>query len=182
MDDPILMEATMVKCSRDRSRTKYEIECVNAREAVNRLANGQEEERQQELDRQSERKRVALRQAQLAATQARQRTAERQRLRQEAEYFGQFEATAGEGVAEQGVSAVSVAEETAIAVGELSGNEPGAVIPQADNEADADSPRNADYAGSATEIVLPPPAAQPGSDLEAVREQLKQRQEPPSDD
>ena len=82
----------MVRCAQDRSRTKYEVECGNAREAVNRMAAAEEESRKQELDRQSERKRRALRRTQQAAADARRRSAEMQKLREEAEYLSQFSA------------------------------------------------------------------------------------------
>ena len=163
MEDPILLEATMVTCFRDRSRMKYERECVNAREAVNRLASVEEADRQQELDRQSERKRQALRQAQMAASEARERASEADRLREEAEYLGQFEVLAEEGAAE-----LPVAGETAVVADDLAGNQPGIVMPEPDS-------------GSAVQIELPAPADPADSDLEAVRQQLNERQEPPSD-
>ncbi len=90
VDNSILLEATMVRCSANRSSTKYETECVNAREAINRLAIAEEEARRAELEAQSERKRRALRRTQEAATQARRRAAEAARKREEAAYLSQF--------------------------------------------------------------------------------------------
>jgi len=91
MENSRLLEATMVRCAENRSQTKYESECVNAREAVDRLATADEKRRRQELERQSERKREALRRTQEAAAAARRRAEEDDRRRQEAEYLGIFD-------------------------------------------------------------------------------------------
>ena len=91
VENPRLLEATVVRCAQNRSELRYTQECVNAREAVDRIAATEEAARRKELDAQSERKREALRRAQQAASAARQREAEAQRLREEAEYLGQFE-------------------------------------------------------------------------------------------
>ncbi len=37
MENPRLLEATMVRCGQNRSEMKYETDCVNARDAINRL-------------------------------------------------------------------------------------------------------------------------------------------------
>jgi len=89
--NPILLEATMVLCAQNRSTMKYEVECVNAREAINLMARDEEEASREELEAQSERKRRALRRAQEAAAESRRRAAEADRLRREAEYLGQFD-------------------------------------------------------------------------------------------
>lgn len=91
MDNPRLLEATMVRCGQNRTAMKYESECVNAREAVNRLERAAEHERRQQLEAQSERKRQALRRTQEAAAAARRRAEEERRRREEAEYLGLFE-------------------------------------------------------------------------------------------
>jgi hypothetical protein len=91
VDDPILLEATMVRCDRDRSATRYDAECVNARDAVDRLAAAREQARRQELEARSEQKRQALRRAQQAAAEARRKAEEAERRREEAEYYGEFE-------------------------------------------------------------------------------------------
>jgi len=150
MDDPNLLEATMVRCGQNRSQTKYLADCVNAREAANRLAVKDNEARRHELEAQSERKRQALRRTQRAAAEARRRAAEAQRLRQEAEYLAQFEA-APLGPADSPVDAAGS--------GGISGNEPGAVILP---------PDAADGVDTTTEGA---------ADLDAVREELKRRQE-----
>ena len=91
MEDPILLEATMVRCGQDRSAMRYEAECVNARDAVDRLAAAREQERRRQLEAESERKRQALRRAQEAAADARRRAEEAARRREEAAYYGEFE-------------------------------------------------------------------------------------------
>jgi len=96
VDNPILLEATIVRCRENRVESRYEADCVNAREAANRIEATQAEARRTELEAQSERKRQALRRAQEAAAEARRRAAEAERLRREAELLGQYE-TLGEG-------------------------------------------------------------------------------------
>jgi hypothetical protein len=91
MENPRLLEATMVRCGQNRTEMKYESECVNAREAVNRLERAAERDRRQQLEAQSERKRQALRRTQEAAAAARRRAEEERRRREEAEYLGLFE-------------------------------------------------------------------------------------------
>ncbi|MDZ7767629.1 MAG: EexN family lipoprotein [Woeseiaceae bacterium] len=96
VDNPILLEATIVRCRENRVESRYEAECVNAREAANRVEAAQTEARRAELEAQSEQKRQALRRAQEAAAEARRRAAEAERLLREAELLGQYE-TVGEG-------------------------------------------------------------------------------------
>jgi len=164
LENPILLEATMVRCAQDRSRTKYEAECVNAREAVNRIAAAEEEDRKQELERQSERKRKALRRTQQAAADARRRSAEMQRLREEAEYLRQFSAGVVDGSLDPSVQAEVPSADRSVATGNesataLGNNEPGMVIP-ASVEESVDT------------------VAETTSDLESIRRELKQRQDP----
>jgi hypothetical protein len=73
VDNPIVLEAALVRCSRNRSETRYDAECVNAREANKIIAASEEAERRAEFEAQSERKRQALRRAQEAAAEARRR-------------------------------------------------------------------------------------------------------------
>ena len=42
LDNPLVLEAALVRCARNRSETRYDAECVNAREA-NKLVSAQEE-------------------------------------------------------------------------------------------------------------------------------------------
>ncbi|MEM7502640.1 MAG: EexN family lipoprotein [Pseudomonadota bacterium] len=166
MNDAVLLDATMVRCSVNRAQTKYEPECMNAREAINRVARAEEAERRASLEAQSERKRQALRRTQEAAAEARRRAAEAARLREEAAYLAQFE-TGPEGQADGSVAAPinPAGSEPPAAAG-------GTVIPQAAPQPSAEPapiPQSA------------PPEA--GSGLDDVREELRRRQaEPPPQD
>lgn len=91
MENAILLEATMVRCAENRAEARYDAECINAREAVNRLAAAQEQAKRQDLEAQSERKRQALRRTQEAAAEARRRAREEQERRRDAELHGVFE-------------------------------------------------------------------------------------------
>jgi phosphotransferase system HPr-like phosphotransfer protein len=93
MQNPRLLEATMVRCGQNRTEMKYETECVNARDAVNRLQRAADRERRVQLEAESERKRQALRQTQEAVAAARRRSDEERRRREEDEYLGIFEET-----------------------------------------------------------------------------------------
>jgi len=117
LDNPIMLEAAMVRCAQDRAATRYDAECVNGREAVRIIETKEEAARKAEREAQSERKRQALRRAQEAAAQARRRVAEEERLRKEAEYLAQF------GVALPSTD-VTLEEE------EETGNVPLALIPE----------------------------------------------------
>ncbi len=90
LENPIMLEAAMVRCSQDRKATRYDAECINARQAVSQIEAKEEKIRQAEFDARSKSKRQALRRAQEAAAQARRRSAEAERLRIEAEYLAQF--------------------------------------------------------------------------------------------
>lgn len=105
VDNPILLEAAMVRCSRNRAETRHDAECINVREAVNIIQAKEEETRRAELEERSERKRKALRRTQQAAAEARRRAEESERLRKEAEYLAQFGASPPvEGEAETGAT------------------------------------------------------------------------------
>jgi hypothetical protein len=152
--NPILLEATMVRCAENRSQKKYDAECVNARDAVDRISTMQEKEQRAELEAQSEQKRQALRRTQEAAAEARRRAAEAQRLREEAAYLGQFEAAPPTGTAAD--AAATSADPSAAGA---SDNSPGVTV---------------------TPMPQPAPeeaATAAPSDLEAIREELKRRQE-----
>ncbi|MEX2496921.1 MAG: EexN family lipoprotein [Woeseia sp.] len=91
LEDPILLEATMVRCGQNRAASRHEVVCVNAREAVDRLAVAEEQAKREELEAQSEKKRQALRRAREAAAEARRRAQEEEQKAQDAIYFGEFE-------------------------------------------------------------------------------------------
>lgn len=150
MENKILLEAAMVRCGQDRSKLKYDAECVAAREAANRLEVVAEQARREELEAQSEAKRRALRRTQEAAAAARRRAAEEQRLREEAAYLSQFDA-APDGAGDSGQSV-----ETS-----LPGTAP-------DQQPVVIEPAQSDSAPQQT-----------SGDLDAIRDELKRRQEKP---
>lgn len=165
MENPILLEATMVRCAENRAEARYDPECLNAREAVNRIAAREEEARRAELEAQSERKRQALRRAQEAAAEARRRALEEQRRQEEAELLGPF-APPPEGEPQA---------------------QPRQDAPREEPPADRVNAEGAP--GETAQQVLPEEVASPvgeeSTDLEAIRRELERRQEdsdqPPPD-
>ncbi len=91
LENRILLEATMVRCGENRNQSKYEAECVNAREAINRLATQEDKAHREDVQAQFERKRKSLRRTQEAAAEARRRSDEARRRREEAQYLGIYE-------------------------------------------------------------------------------------------
>ena len=172
VDNPLVLEAALVRCARNRSETRYDPECVNAREANKLVAAREEAERRAEFEAQSERKRQALRRAQEAAAEARRRAAEAERRREEAAYlaqFGQLPPDDSEGTEEPGT-----------------GNVPIAVIPEPAEESTGSAddnyreplnmaPSGASNAPAAEEV--PEPDAEPARNLDEIREELKRRSE-----
>lgn len=146
----------MVRCSQNRAESRYVVECINARDAVNRMEAAQDKIRREELEKQSERKRQALRRTQQAAAEARRRTLEAQQLREEQEYLGIFDES-NTGSAETGIASPEPNTNT-------SSNAPVSIIeaPQAPVEEEA------------LPETLP---SIPETDLGAVREELRRRQE-----
>ena len=145
----------MVRCAQNLSESRYVAECINARDAVNRLEAANERTRRKGLEAQSERKRQALRRTQEAAAEARRRAIENQRRREEEEYlgiFGQVPEPVDESVATDNPPPAS-------------NNAPTMVVPPATDS--APEPVN-----SPEEIV-----EEPETDLGAIREELKRRQE-----
>ena len=92
LDQPIMLEAAIVRCLRNRKATRYDAECVNARMAAHRIEWKKDEARKAELEALSKRKRLALRRTQAAVKKARERAAENEDLRIQEEYLAQFEA------------------------------------------------------------------------------------------
>jgi len=166
VDNPLVLEAALVRCAQNRSETRYEAECVNAREA-NKLVTAREEAaRRAAFEEQSERKRQALRRAQEAAAEARRRAAEAQRRREEAAYLAQF--------------GQLPPEQSETSPGPATGNVPIAVIPE---PATAASPAgDAGYSQPleppATDASNAPVAEQEApSDLGEIRDELRRRNE-----
>jgi len=158
MENPRLLEATMVRCGQNRSEMKYEAECVNARDAINRLERAEELARRAELEAQSERKRQALRRTQQAAAAARERAVEEQRRREEAEYLGIFEGEPGTTAAEQPVAPSPTPANAPVATVEPAPESE----PEASVDADEEDP--------------------PTSDLNEIREELRRRQQETNND
>ena len=119
LDNPMLLEAAMLRCQRDRPEMRYDKECINAREAVRVVEAEEDAARRAGREAESEEKRRALRRMQEAQDEARRRAAEQERLRQEAEYHAQF----GEAPPPQDAQAE-----------ELEGNLPGAIVPENEDE------------------------------------------------
>ncbi len=166
LENPILLEATMVRCSEDRDATRYDAECVNARQAVSQIEAKEEAARREDDEARSESKRQALRRTQAAAAQARRRTAEAERLRKEAEYLAQF-----------GVAPASEIQTTGDEV-EM-GNSPIAVIPEGD-EHESSYPQSVDAlpatdGGNAPVISAQPEEESPSTDLGSIRDELQRR-------
>jgi hypothetical protein len=168
LENPILLEAAMVRCSKDRTATRYDAECVNARQAVQLIEAKEEAARRADLDAQSQSKRQALRRTQEAATQARRRAAEAESLRKEAEYLAQF------GVALP-AQQMSSDEEQDI------GNSPLAEIPEGLSDQPLSSGPGdvlpATDGGNAPVSVALPEEEDPKSDLESIRDELQRRKE-----
>ncbi|MGB5245137.1 MAG: EexN family lipoprotein [Woeseia sp.] len=154
MEDGRLLEATMIRCAADRSELKYTQECINAREAVERLAAQEDAIKRRDLEAESTRKREALRRAQQAAAEARLRAEEAERLRRESEYLQQFDelpARGGESVPPP------------------SGAQDSAAAPQ---QSDAAAAQQIDAAAA-------PPEEADSATLDEVREELRKRQQAP---
>jgi hypothetical protein len=165
MDDQLLLEAVLLRCTQNRTESRYDPECVNAREAVKRLEAKQEADRRAELEAQSERKREALRRTQQAAAEARRRTAEMEKRRAELEYQAQF------GLPPPADGRAPEA---------MLGNAPGAVIP---GPADVPS-RSAAQSGALASGTSAAPVAEPApatdtdtANLADIRKELKRRNE-----
>ena len=180
MEDPILLEAAVVRCAQNRAESRYDPECVNAREAIKIIEAREESERRAELEARSEKKREALRRTQRAAAEARRRAEEQRRQREEAAYLAQFGETPPENAAGTGQDPAG-------------SNAPVAVLPDPPPQGPAskapepitspyDTPAAATEAPASAEGTqgqpqsAPETAAQP-ADLEAIREELRRRNE-----
>ena len=169
VENSILLEATMVRCAQDRSKMKYEADCLNAREAVNRIAKAKEEERKKELEAQFERKRRALRRTQEAAAQARRQAAEEQRRREEAEYLGIYEVIPGDESGQAGSSDPAAQAESNAPAAAIEPNAPAAAVESGTPAAQIDPPSMELDAGAAADTSA--------TDIDAVREELRRRQD-----
>lgn len=167
IDNPIMLEAVMIRCSEDRSKTRYDEECVNARKAVARVQAKEEAAHTAALEASSERKRKALRRTQAAAAEARRRASESNRLREEAEYLSQFGIAPpadGDGDGESGETAVEANLPTASVIEAVE-------QPASDGDYRDDVPATD---GGNAPVAEPEP---PSSDLESIRDELRRRNE-----
>ena len=159
-----MLEAALVRCARDRTETRYEAECVNARQANKLVMAEEEEQRRAEFEAQSERKRQALRRAQEAAAEARRRAADAQRRREEEAYLAQFGELPPDG------STNSAAP--------IENNVPGAVLPEAADEVTLDSNYSQPLVTPEADAGNAPTAeTEPPADLSDIREELRKRNE-----
>ncbi|NQV85643.1 MAG: hypothetical protein HQ492_01005 [Woeseiaceae bacterium] len=163
-----MLEAAMVRCSANRDATRYDAECVNARQASQLIESKNAAVRRTEQEARSERKRQAFRATQEAAAQARRRVADAERRRIEAEYLAQF------GVLPPSVDQSSVEKER-------SGNLPQVVIPETSEQSvsssgSVDTVRATD-GGNAPGSAVAPTVEEPTSDLESIRNELQRRKE-----
>lgn len=182
MDNPQFLEAAVVRCSVNRAESRYDPECLNARQAVALIEAREERARRDKLEAESQQKRDALRRTQRAAAAARREAAERERRREEAAYLAQF-----------GESLPPEQEQNPL---ELDANTPGAVIP---SPVENDEPYVEDNYDEPEVIFEEPvrvveestPASDggnapvvntaPETDLNSIRDELKRRQEGSSD-
>ena len=169
VDNPILLEAAMVRCSRNRTESRYDPECVNAREAVKIVESKEEEIRRAELEERSEEKRRALRRTQEAQAEARRRAELARKQREEAEYLAQF----GVLPPSDGGQQEDLPE----------GNAPLAVVPEAEDEGPV-SPSRANVLpptdGGNAPVIETAPTEDDQANLQEIREELQRRNE--SDD
>ena len=171
VENPILLEAAMVRCAQDRAKYRYDGECVNARAAVDRIQAKEEAAAKAALEVRSERKRAALRRTQEAAKEARRRAAEAQRKREEAEYLAQFGVLPSD-------DTTTTAEEPLV-----EGNVPIAAIPEAAETAapDGESAYESEVEESAPVTeggnapIMQIEADASADDLESIRDELRRR-------
>ena len=165
LESPILLEAAMVRCSQDRAKTRYDAECINARQAVARVQAKEEAESRAALEARSESKMKAFRRTQEAAAEAQRQREEAQRLREDAEYLAQF------GV--EGSDTLEAADPLS------EGNVPVAIVPEAAEQPDVgDADADFEPAAAGSNAPLVDSAVEPtASDLESIREELRRRNE-----
>lgn len=195
LDNPNILEAAVVRCAQNRSETRYEAECVNARQAVSIIEAKEERARRDAFEKESERKREALRRTQQAAAEARRMAEEAERRRREAEYLAQFGELppaetdeTGAGVAETNAPGAVIPAPQQPGSGVVldpmpardGGNAAGAAQPQRQPQAPPPAPPQTPPAQPEQQPSTQPEAQQaPINDLEAVREELRRRSEDP---
>jgi hypothetical protein len=163
VENPIVLEAAVVRCAQNRDKTRYDAECVNARQAVSIVEAKEERERAKAFEAQSERKRKSLRRTQQAAAEARRRAQEAERKRREAEYLAQF----GE---------LPPPEEVAGDIADPAGNAPAVVMPEPGDGSATGSARN-ETVPAADGGNAPAHEQEAPADLNEIREELQRRNE-----
>jgi hypothetical protein len=167
---PIMLEAAMVRCQQNRNGTRYDAECVNARQAAQQIEAKTTGARKAELEALSESKRLALRRTMSAVSKARERAAENERLRTEEEYHAQF----GVAPPQEGVTLDDGQDiENRTPAESPDGSEQqsglvGQVMPASDG-------------GNAPMSVMVPDTEESETDLESVREELQRRSDESDD-
>jgi hypothetical protein len=162
LENPIVLEAAVVRCAQNRTESRYDAECMNARQAISIIEAKEERARRDAFEAESDKKREALRRTQQAAAEARRRAAEAERRREEAEYLAQF----GELPPDPGDEAGVEGDQ---------GNAPAMVIPDAETDQAVPSPVNSMPASDGGNA--PVAAADPVSDLSDIRDELRKRGE-----
>ncbi|HNP36718.1 MAG TPA: EexN family lipoprotein [Woeseiaceae bacterium] len=197
VDHPILLEAALLRCTENRAETRYEAECINVREAVKQVEAKEAASRRAELEELSERKRETLRRTQQAAAEARRRARDAEARRKEAEYLAQFgqlppveneptdvlQGNMPTAVLPQAPSETMRRDEYRAPLPPAGSNAP--VAGQAELKTPYDSPATRtpqatpDTVREATPGATPQanPAAAPEPDLNAIRDELKRRNE-----
>lgn len=173
LDNPIMLEAAVVRCAANRSESRYQAECVNARQAISIIEAKEERARRAAFEAESNKKRQALRRTQQAAAEARRRAEELERRRQEAEYLAQF------GELPPREDAESVIDDGATT------NAPSVVIPPPEEATDQSYEEANPFEETRPVEEMPAsdggnaPVADPAPavDLDAVREELRRRAE-----
>ena len=169
VENEVLLEATLIRCTQNRAEMRYEPECVNVREAVNLIAVSEEKARREQLEAQSTRKREALRRTQRAVAEARRRAAERERQAEQDSLYGEFDEVPVNGLrTDDGVAIVTPHPEAAPTAPGA-----GAMTESAPTVADSEP----DPAPAVDETL----ATDATSDIEAVRQELKRRDEDGTD-
>ena len=90
MEDALAREGVLARCSRDRTATGADAECEAARRAAGAAAAAMEEERRAELERESERKMIAMRDRAAAEGRAAADAAARAEAERAAAYDAQW--------------------------------------------------------------------------------------------
>ncbi len=175
MENPILLEAAVVRCGQNRAESRYDVECMNAREAVKIIEAREEASRRADLEAESERKRQALRRTQQAAAEARRRAEAERRRQEEAEYlaqFGELPPESSQGNVTESNAPMAVIPEASPAGAAEPIESPFDAAPAAYDQA----PPAPSQAGSNAPVAEVEPEPTPdGTDLDAIREELKRR-------